>query len=110
MADILKLSRVNPNESFFDLGADSLDTLLLIARLQNEAKIIITLDQLKHHATPFAICNMSSQCKSMALCSKELADDWIFDLAPQFASEQPKGNAVFITGATGFLGHTSLQN
>jgi len=104
MADILKLSRVNPNESFFDLGADSLDTLLLIARLQNEAKIIITLDQLKHHATPFAICNMSSQCKSMALCSKELADDWIFDLAPQFASEQPKGNAVFITGATGFLG------
>ena len=104
MADILKLSRVNPNESFFDLGADSLDTLLLITRLQNEAKIIITLDQLKHHATPFAISNMSSQCISMALCSKELADDWIFDLAPQFTSEQPKGNAVFITGATGFLG------
>lgn len=104
MADILKLSRVNPNDSFFDFGADSLDTLLLIARLQNEAKITLTLDQLKHHATPFAICNMSPQNKSMAVCSKELADDWRFDLTPQFSSEQSKGNAVFITGATGFLG------
>jgi len=104
MADILKLSRVNPNESFFDLGADSLDTLMLIARLQNEAKIIITLDQLKHHATPSAICNMASQSKSMAMYSKNLAEDWIFDFAPQLVSEQSKGNAVFITGATGFLG------
>ena len=47
MADILKIARVNPNDSFFELGADSLDTLLLIARLQSEVKITITLDQLK---------------------------------------------------------------
>lgn len=104
MADILKISRVNPNENFFDLGADSLDTLLLIARLQNEVKINITLDQLKHHATPFAICSMSSQGKSMAMFSKELADDWKFNLIPQFVSDQSNGNTVFITGATGFLG------
>ena len=104
MADILKISRVNPNENFFDLGADSLDTLLLIARLQNEVKINITLDQLKHHATPFAICSMSSQGNSMAMFSKELADDWKFNLIPQFVSDQSNGNTVFITGATGFLG------
>ena len=104
MADILKISRVNPNENFFDLGADSLDTLLLIARLQNEVKINITLDQLKRHTTPFAICSMSSQGKSMAMFSKELADDWKFNLIPQFVSDQSNGNTVFITGATGFLG------
>lgn len=104
MADILKISRVNPNENFFDLGADSLDTLLLIARLQNEVKINITLDQLKRHTTPFAICSMSSQGNSMAMFSKELADDWNFNLVPQFESDQSNGNTVFITGATGFLG------
>lgn len=104
MADILKISRVNPNENFFDLGADSLDTLLLIARLQNEVKINITLDQLKRHTTPFAICSMSSQGNSMAMFSKELADDWKFNLIPQFVSDQSNGNTVFITGATGFLG------
>lgn len=104
MADILKISRVNPNENFFDLGADSLDTLLLIARLQNEVKINITLDQLKRHTTPFAICSMSSQGNSMAMYSNELADDWNFNLVPQFESDQYNGNTVFITGATGFLG------
>ncbi|MDD5997965.1 MAG: thioester reductase domain-containing protein [Bacteroidales bacterium] len=104
MADILKISRVNPNENFFDLGADSLDTLLLIARLQNEVKINITLDQLKRHTTPFAICSMSSQGNSMAMSSNELADDWNFNLVPQFESDQYNGNTVFITGATGFLG------
>ncbi|MEE1083307.1 MAG: AMP-binding protein [Paludibacteraceae bacterium] len=103
MADILKISRVNPNENFFDLGADSLDTLLLIARLQNEVKINITLDQLKRHSTPFAICSMSSQGNSMAMYSNELADDWNFNLVPQFESDQYNGNTVFITGATGFL-------
>lgn len=104
MADILKISRVNPNENFFDLGADSLDTLLLIARLQNEVKINITLDQLKRHTTPFAICSMSSQGNSMAMSSNELADDWNFNLVPQFELDQSNGNTVFITGATGFLG------
>ncbi|MCR4603995.1 MAG: AMP-binding protein [Prevotella sp.] len=104
MADILKLSRVNPDDDFFELGADSLDTLLLIARLQNEARITLTLDRLKHHATPFDICNMSLQDTAMALCSKELEDDWTFDLAPASVSGQPDGDAVFITGATGFLG------
>lgn len=104
MADILKLSRVNPNDSFFELGADSLDTLLLISRLRNDVDITITLDQLKHQPTPFAICNISPQNKAMAMCSKEFADDWRIDFIPHFASGQHNGNAVFITGATGFLG------
>ena len=104
MADILKLPRVNPNENFFDLGADSLDTLLLIARLQNEVKITITLDQLKIYSTPFALCNMSLQRNTMAMFSEELAEDWRFDLVPHFSSKQSLGNAILITGATGFLG------
>lgn len=104
MADILKLSRVNPNDSFFDLGADSLDTLLLIARLQKEVGMTITLEQLKHHATPFGICNMTSEGLSMARFSNELAEDWKCDLAPHFADGQCNGNSIFITGATGFLG------
>ena len=104
MADILKLSRVNPNESFFELGADSLDTLLLIARLQAEVKVTVTLDQLKLYATPAAICNLSSKCKSMAVLSNDFTDDWNFDPVQNFSSEQTKGDAVFITGATGFLG------
>lgn len=104
MADILKLSRVNPSDNFFELGADSLDTLLLIARLQTEVNITVTLDQLRHHATPVALCGLTSQSKSMSVFSNNLADDWKFDLIPNFSSEQTNGNAVFITGATGFLG------
>lgn len=104
MADILKLSRVNPNESFFELGADSLDTLLLIARLQAEVKITITLDQLRLFATPAAICNLSSKSKSMAVFSNDLTNDWNFVPVHDFSSEQTKDDAVFITGATGFLG------
>lgn len=104
MADILKLSRVNPGDDFFELGADSLDTLLLIARLQHEAGIAVTLDQLRRHASPAAVCRLAVPGKSMAVHSGELADEWNFDLAPDFSSTQPEGYAVFITGATGFLG------
>lgn len=104
MADILKLNRVYPNESFFELGADSLDTLLLIARLQNEERIAVTLDQLKHHATPSAISEMSSHGKSMAMFSKDLVHDWKLTIVPRFISTRANGNTVFITGATGFLG------
>lgn len=104
MADILKLSRVTPGDNFFELGADSLDTLLLIVRLQHEVKITVTLDQLRRHATPETICNLTSQSRSMAVFSNDLADDWKFAPVPNFSSPQPDGDAVFITGATGFLG------
>ena len=104
MAGIVKLSGVNPSESVFELRADSLDTLLLIARLQAEVKITVTLDQLRLYATPAAICKLSSQSKSMAVLSNDLSDDWIFDPVPDFSSVSTNGDAVFITGVTGFLG------
>ena len=40
----------------------------------------------------------------MAVLSNNLADDWIFDSVPVFSSVSTNGNAVFITGVTGFLG------
>ncbi len=104
MAEILKMPRINPHDNFIELGADSLDTLLLIARLHSQYGITITLDNLKSDATPSAISRIDNTEKSMAMTSEQLKSQWNIAL-PSFLSTAHSANPiVLVTGATGFLG------
>ncbi len=104
MAEILKVPYMNPRDSFFEMGADSLDTMVLIARLQNELSISVTLEQLKRHASPHAICQLGSAAKSMAISSSDLEGEWQHQLPAATDSPTTERGMIMITGATGFLG------
>ena len=51
MADILKLPTMSPDDDFLLCGGDSLDTIILISRLQ-QMGIVVTSEQLRQASTP----------------------------------------------------------
>ncbi len=104
MAEILKIPYINPHDSFMELGGDSLDTLLLIARLRSELGITITLDQLKKDASPFAISRMSTTVMSMAIESRDLEKEWQYQAKSSPSYTGLSQAITLVTGATGFLG------
>ncbi|WP_405427148.1 amino acid adenylation domain-containing protein [Micromonospora sp. NBC_00617] len=55
MADILGLDRVNPRQSFFELGGNSLLATRLVTRLQGRLGLAVTLEQLFDDPTPAAL-------------------------------------------------------
>lgn len=109
MAEILKIPYVNPCENFFALGADSLDTLIFISRLQSDVGITITLDQLKRDASPSAVSKISDNVNSMAVFSTSLRDEWIFSVPSVSSGISPSDGVILLTGGTGFLGSHILM-
>ncbi len=110
MADVLKMERVNPHDDFLELGADSLDTLLLIARLQNELGISVTLAGLQADASPAALSRMGDTSMTMAVESSQLQAEWAQPVASSPSGNVPANDFLLITGATGFLGsHLLMQ-
>ena len=110
MADILKVPRVNPHDDFLELGADSLDTLLLIARLQRQHGITITPAQLRADASPAALSRMENPDMSMAVSSVQLQSEWAQPVAASPSGRTPSCGMLLFTGATGFLGsHILVQ-
>jgi acyl-coenzyme A synthetase/AMP-(fatty) acid ligase len=51
MSDILKLPTMSPDDDFLLCGGDSLDTIILISRLQ-QMGIVVTSEQLRQASTP----------------------------------------------------------
>ena len=109
MADILKLPRVNPHDDFLQLGADSLDTLLLIARLQGEHGITITPDQMKRDASPATLSRIDGIGVAMATSGKDLKSEWKQPVTSSPSGVTPVDDLILITGATGFLGSHILE-
>lgn len=97
---------MGPNDDFFLLGGDSLDTILLLSKLQQQ-NITITPTELRQAPTPRQLAQIKVQHKSMCIHSSQLEEQWQLTCSPAitpFAPTTKKSNVILITGATGFLG------
>ncbi|MBQ3753963.1 MAG: thioester reductase domain-containing protein [Prevotella sp.] len=109
MADILKLHTVAPNDDFFLCGGDSLDTVILISRLQ-QMGISVTSEELHQTATPRLLAQMSEPEASMCIHSSQLESQWQYATIPaRQASATGNARCYLLTGATGFLGSHLLN-
>ena len=105
MADILKLPSMGADDDFFLLGGDSLDTILLLARLQQYG-MPLTPTEIRNAPTPRLLAQRRRPDTAMCIHSSQLERHWQTPFTP--AMPQPeasrKPGVVLITGATGFLG------
>ena len=109
MSDILKLPAVGPDDNFFLCGGDSLDTIILISKLQ-QMGVAITSDELHQCPTPRQLANMRNESTSMCMHSSQLESQWSYPSTPGTLTPSKKGTDCFlITGATGFLGSHLLS-
>ena len=116
MADILKLPAVAPNDDFFLCGGDSLDTIILISRLQ-QMGIAVTSEELHQTATPRLLAQMREPDASMCVHSSQLESQWQYPTTPLSpwrgagceALSGVRRPLFLVTGATGFLGSHLLS-
>lgn len=105
MADILKLPSMGADDDFFLLGGDSLDTILLLARLQQYG-MPLTPTEIRNAPTPRLLAQSRRPDTAMCIHSSQLERHWQMPFTP--ATPQPeasrKPGVVLITGTTGFLG------
>lgn len=103
MAEILKLPAIAPDDDFYLLGGDSLDTLLLLGRLQRY-NIFISANALHQNATPRRLSSSLCHKQQMVLHSNDLRKEWQYTAHHHPTITGQSGGKIFITGATGFLG------
>lgn len=111
MADILKLQAMGPNDDFYLLGGDSLDTILLLSKLQQH-HITITPAELRQASTPRQLARIQVRHRSMCIHSSQLEDQWQLSCSPAITTSvttTKRPDVVLITGATGFLGSHLLS-
>ena len=104
MSDILKLPTMGPDEDFFLCGGDSLDTIILISKLQ-QIGVVVTSDELHQWPTPRQLAQMRAESTSMSIHSSHLENQWQYPrtlIKPTSATKTT--NSYLVTGATGFLG------
>lgn len=111
MADILKMPVMAADDDFFLCGGDSLDTILLISRLQ-QIGIVVTPEELRQASTPRLLAQTRQQATSMCLHSSQLESQWQYHAScPTLNAPSPDSSVrqFFLTGATGFLGSHLLR-
>ena len=109
MSDILKLPAVGPDDDFFLCGGDSLDTIILISKLQ-QMGLALTSDELHQCRTPRQLAQMRNEGTSMCMHFSQLESQWSYSFTPGTLIPSKKGTDCFlITGATGFLGSHLLN-
>lgn len=110
MADILKLPMMVPDDDFFLCGGDSLDTIILISKLQ-QMGIVVTSDELHQAATPRLLAQIGQQGTSMCINSSQLESQWQFNVQCLSHDAHSLNSSIqfLLTGATGFLGSHLLR-
>ena len=104
MSDILKLPSVGPDDDFFLCGGDSLDTIILISKLQ-QIGVAATSAELHQWPTPRQLAQMRNESTSMRLHSSQLESQWSYPFTPdKLKTAKETTNKFLVTGATGFLG------
>ena len=104
MSDILKLPTMGPEEDFFLCGGDSLDTIILISKLQ-QIGVVVTSDELHQWPTPRQLAQMRAESTSMCIHSSHLENQWQYPRTHSKPTSAKKTtNSYLVTGATGFLG------
>lgn len=109
MADILKLPSIAANDDFFLCGGDSLDTIILISKLQ-QIGVAITSAELRQASTPRLLAKMKEQDAAMCVHSSQLESEWQYSSVSFSQSvAMDAARCILITGATGFLGSHLLS-
>jgi amino acid adenylation domain-containing protein/thioester reductase-like protein len=110
MSDILKLPMVAPDDDFFLCGGDSLDTIILISKLQ-QMGIVVTSDELHQAATPRLLAQTRQQGTSMCIHSSQFESQWQFNVQCLSYNAHSLNSSIqfLLTGATGFLGSHLLR-
>ena len=103
MADILKLPAMPADGDFFQNGGDSLDMILLIARLQLSG-ISLSPEELRTASTPRLLAQRKKANRAMCIHSSELEIEWKQPCHAPFPVMSANEDRCLITGATGFLG------
>ena len=106
MADILKLPSMGATDDFFLSGGDSLDTILLLSKLQQHG-ITITPTELREASTPRLLAQTRKVDTSICVHSSLLEEKWHLSYAtamPHPVTRPRNTGSILITGATGFLG------
>lgn len=109
MADLMKVEQVAPTDNFFLLGADSLDCVVLISQLYNNLGKEVTMEELRQNPTPRLLAAFSNTSNAMCKNSQELENEWQVKFENNL-NENLKGDGIFITGTTGFLGSHLLEH
>ena len=107
MSDTLMMPSVAPEDNFFDLGADSLDCVVLLSQLERALGISISLETLKKNPSPRMLSRISDNDDSMAMKSDSFQSDWSIPFTSCLYTATA-AESVLITGATGFLGSRIL--
>ncbi len=104
MTDILKLPVLGPDEDFIQCGGDSLDTIILISRLQ-QMGLAVTSDDLRRCPTPRQLARMRTESTAMCIHSSQLESQWLHTFTPRRPMpHKDTSGSMLVTGATGFLG------
>lgn len=104
MADILNIPAMGATDNFYLCGGDSLDTILLISKLQ-QMGIIVTSAELHQASTPRLLARRNGQSTSMCTHSTLLEPEWQYSPTPDGQSAVTNNtHCLLITGTTGFLG------
>ena len=111
---VLHISKVGPDDDFFDLGGNSLLITRLVYEIENEMNVTLNMQTLLSSGTVRKACEAISKQKSgfteedyirnrdMLLSDIKLTVDIKPFLAK--AAEPSENSAVLLTGATGFVG------
>lgn len=108
-ADVLEISRVGIEDSFFDLGGDSLGTTMLLMKLEEEfGSGAIDFADIYKYPTPVLLAERLRAGEQPENALVALNYDGIRELMkvstpPGGMKTKPLGN-VLLTGATGYLG------
>ena len=104
MSDILKIPALGPNDDFYLCGGDSLDTIIIISKLQ-QLGVVVTSEELHQCPTPRKLAQKRAESTSMCIHSSKLENQWSYTCVPGKSLLKKKtSNRILITGATGFLG------
>ena len=112
MSDILKLPAMGPDDDFFLCGGDSLDTIVLISKLQ-QMGVAVTSDELHQWPTPRQLAQIRVESTAMCIHSSLLEREWQYPRDAKRADKHTPDrltpakeatNIFLLTGATGFLG------
>jgi len=108
---LLGVQRIGTNSNFFESGGHSLKAVQLVTLLLNEFNVQISLKDLFNAGTIKKIASLISSKNQTAEEYVVLAEEAYLDDDIEPLPERPRNQAeaIFITGATGFIGRFLLR-
>jgi len=107
-ADVLAMDLVGADDSFFDIGGDSLAGVAVMARLEKSFDTTLPTDVLQQAPTPHDLAMLITGDVGSAAAAAPTSRDWDVEsrheLRASTRRQAPEDAAVFLTGAGGFIG------